>query len=132
MFKKEIHFLGNTKKSMVFVALLWILQSAGRFLFGYLSATTPGGLLDVEVTQATLQIIDTMFLVLGALGLIATAGLLLRRKWGFHATIIASVSTILFDIWGVTIQSSAAMGFVVPAISLVVLFTSRSQLKEMN
>jgi len=107
---------------MVFVALLWILQSAGRFLFGYLSATTPGGLLDVEVTLATLQIIDTMFLVLGALGLIATAGLLLRRKWGFHATVIASVSTILFDIWGVTIQSSAAMGFVVPAILLVVLF----------
>jgi hypothetical protein len=53
------------------------------------------------------------------------------RKWGFWgvskrefwATI--SVLTILFDIWGVTIQFTAAMGFVVPAISLLILLAKR-------
>lgn len=50
MLKKEVHIQEKPTKSIIFVAFLWILQSAGRFVFGYLSATTPGGLLDVEVS----------------------------------------------------------------------------------
>ncbi len=117
-------------KNILFVALLWILQSIGRFVFGYLSVITPGGLLDVEVAQVTIQTINTMFFVLGILGFIAAVGLLLMRKWGFWATILVSVSTIVFDIWGVTIQFTAAMGFVVPVISLLILLAKRTQLQE--
>jgi hypothetical protein len=61
---------------------------------------------------------------------VAVAGLLLMRKWGFWATVFVSVSTILFDVWGVTVQFTAAMGFVVPVISLLILFIKKSQLQE--
>lgn len=130
MVKKEIHSSGKPTKSIIFVALLWILQSAGRFVLGYLSAITPGGLLDVEVALVIIQTINAMFFVLGTLGFIAVAGLLLMKKWGFWATVFVSILTILFDIWGVTIQFTAAMGFVVPAISLLILLAKRSQLQE--
>lgn len=48
-------------KGIIFVALLWIIQSVGRFVLGYLSAITPGGLLDVEVSQVTIQMTNAMF-----------------------------------------------------------------------
>ncbi|MGQ9597476.1 MAG: hypothetical protein ACUVQY_06010 [Thermoproteota archaeon] len=79
--KKEFSSVKPTK-SIIFVALLWILQSVGRFVFGYLSAVTPGGLLDVKVAQITIQVIDAMFFLLGVLGFIAIVGLLMMRKWG--------------------------------------------------
>jgi len=127
--KKEVHSSAKPTKSIIFVALLWTLQSVGRFIFGYLSAITPGGLLDVEVAQITIQIINTMFFLLGILGCIAVVGLLMRRKWGIWTTVFVSVLTILFDIWGVTIQFTAAMGFVIPVISLLILLAKRSQLQ---
>lgn len=130
MAKKEIHSSGKPPRSTIFVALLWVLQSAGRIVLGYLSIITPGGLLDVEVAQITLQTINTMFFLLGILGFIAVVGLLMMRRWGFWATVFVSVSTILFDTWGVTIQFSAAMGFVVPVISLLILLAKKSQLQE--
>ncbi|MEM3730775.1 MAG: hypothetical protein QW667_01130 [Candidatus Bathyarchaeia archaeon] len=132
MLKNEMQGSGKPTKGIIFVALLWMLQSAGRIVLGYLSMITPGGLLDVEVAQTTLQTINAMFFVLGFLGFIAVAGLLMMRKWGFWATVFVSVLTILFDVWGVTIQSSAAMGFAVPVISLLILFAKRSQLQGIN
>ncbi|MBS7633725.1 hypothetical protein KEJ15_08985 [Candidatus Bathyarchaeota archaeon] len=128
--KKEIHSSGKPTRSIIFVALLWMLQSAGRIVLGYLSTITPGGLLDVEVAQITIQTINTMFFLLGILGFIAVVGLLMMRGWGFWATVFVSVLTILFDIWGVTIQFTAAMGFVVPVISLLILLAKKSQLQE--
>ncbi|MGQ9625253.1 MAG: hypothetical protein ACUVT9_07810 [Candidatus Bathycorpusculaceae bacterium] len=130
MAKKEIHSSVKPTRSIIFVALLWILQSVGRVVLGYLSAIKPGGLLDVEVSLITIQTINTMFFLLGILGFMAVVGLLLMRRWGFWATVFVSVLTILFDLWGVTIQFTAAMGFVVPLISLLTLFAKQSQLQE--
>jgi len=42
MLKKEIHSSRKQTKSIIFVAFLWTLQSAGRFVLGYISAITPG------------------------------------------------------------------------------------------
>lgn len=128
--RKEFHISGKLTKSIIFVAFLWLLQSGGRLALGYLSAITPGGLLDVEVAPLIVQTINVMFFLLGILGFIAVAGLLLMRKWGFWTTILVSVLTILFDVWGVTIQFTAAMGFVVPVISLLILLAKKSQLQE--
>ncbi|MEM2394496.1 MAG: hypothetical protein QXW82_00660 [Candidatus Bathyarchaeia archaeon] len=127
---EKIHSSRKPTKSVMLVAFLWALQSVGRFIFGYLSAITPGGLLDVEVAPVVIQTINVMFFVLGIFGFIAVAGLLLMRKWGLWATVLVSFLTILFDIWGVTIQFTAAMGFVVPVISLLILLIKRSQLQE--
>ncbi|MGB9713983.1 MAG: hypothetical protein ACPLZC_03270 [Candidatus Bathyarchaeales archaeon] len=96
---------------------------------GYLSTITPGGLLDMEVAQITIQTINTMFFLLGILGFIAVVGLLMMRRWGFWTTVFVSVLTVLFDTWGVTIQFSAAMGFVVPVISLLILLAKKFQLQ---
>lgn len=121
---------GKLTKSVIFVAFLWIIQSAGRFFFGYLSATTPGGLLDVEVSQVTVQMVDTMFFLLGILGFVAVTGLLLMKRWGFWVTLLVSAATIVFDIWGVTIQYTAAIGFVVPVISYLMLGARKSRLQK--
>ncbi|MGQ9596839.1 MAG: hypothetical protein ACUVQY_02690 [Thermoproteota archaeon] len=86
--------------------------------------------MDIEVSLITIQTINTIFFLLGILGFIAVVGLLLMRKWGFWATVFVSVLTILFDIWGVTIQFTAAMGFVIPAVSLLILFAKKPQLQE--
>ena len=91
----------------------------------------PGGMgqfLDVPVSYITSLTMFVMFLLLGASGLVATYGLLQKQKWGFWGTILISVATIIFDIWGLTIQYTAAMGFIVPAISILYLYFKKSQL----
>ena len=124
----EIYSPGKSSKRVVVPALFWVFQSVGRLIFGYLNATTPGGLLDVEVPLLTVQIISLMFFLLGFFGLTAVIGLLKKRRWGVWATITVSILTIIFDIWGLTIQYTAAMGFIVPFISLIYFYFKRSQL----
>lgn len=130
MMKKEAYSSRKPTKSIIFVTILWIIQSSGRIVLGYLSTVTPGGLLDVKVDQIIIQTINTMFLLLGVLGLIAAVGLLMMKRWGFWATLFVSILTILFDIWGITIQSSAAIGFIVPAISILILLAQKSKLQK--
>lgn len=110
-------------KAMVFVGLLWIIQSVGRLFFA--AVGTPEGMgrfLDNPISYETSVILFVMFLFLGILGLAATFGLLAGRKWGFWSTISASVATIAFDLWGLTIQSTAAIGLIVPIISIGILY----------
>jgi len=35
---------------------------------------------------------------------------------------LVSIATIAFDIWGLTIQATAAIGFIVPVISIITLY----------
>lgn len=69
-----------------------------------------------------------MFLLLGILGLVATYGLLAGRKWGFWIAILASFATIAFDLWELTIQVTASIGLIVPAISIIILYFKKEQL----
>jgi len=91
----------------------------------------PGGMgqfLDVPVSYITSLTMFVMFLFLGASGLVAAYGLGRKQRWGFWGAILVSVATIIFDIWGLTIQYTAAMGFIVPAISILYLYFKKSQL----
>ncbi|MEM2093288.1 MAG: hypothetical protein QXE16_03280 [Candidatus Bathyarchaeia archaeon] len=111
------------------MSFLWIVQSVGRLCFAALG--TPEGMgqfLDVPITYATSVILFAMFLFLGVLGLIAAFGLLAGRRWGFWTVILASFATIAFDLWGLTIQFTAAIGLVVPALSIIILLHQKSQL----
>jgi hypothetical protein len=115
-------------KGTVFVGFLWIIQSFGRLSFAVLG--TPTGMrqfLDVPISDITSLVLFIMFLLLGALGFIAAFGLLVRRKWGFWGTIFVSAATIIFDIWGLTIQFTAAIGLIVPLISILYLYPKKSQ-----
>lgn len=80
---------------------------------------TDGSLLDVTVSPIIFQFIIVMFFILGISGFITTIGLWQMTKKGLKGVILVCLATIIFDIWGITIQSSAALGFVVPGIVLI-------------
>ncbi|MEM2673528.1 MAG: hypothetical protein QXG34_02270 [Candidatus Bathyarchaeia archaeon] len=62
------------------------------------------------------------------MGLSPPFGLLTRRKWGFWSMMLISIATISFDLWGLTIQSSAAIGLITPIISILALYLKKTQL----
>ncbi len=124
------------RKGAVFIALLWVFQSIGRLFFSV--AGMPSGMgqflkfLNNQVTYETSVFLFVMFSTLGVFGLVAAFGLLSNQSWGFWAIIITSASTIGFDIWGYTLQSSAAFGFIVPIISLLYIGLSGIDRKDSN
>ena len=101
------------------------LNGLFRIYFAYLG-TTPAikEFLTAPVSDGTMNIINIMFLVLGLGGLVASFGLWRGTKWAPKVLVFVSVVTILFDVWGFTIQSSAALGFIVPIVSLFMLYRS--------
>lgn len=120
-------------KIVVFVSFLWIVQSIGRLCFA--AVGTPEGMgrfLDTPISSTTSVILFAMFLLLGVLGIIAALGLLAGQKWGFWSTMLTSFATIAFDIWGLTIQFTAAIGLIVPTISIIALYARKRKflLKE--
>lgn len=107
------------KKNFAFIIFLNFSQSIGRLSFAILGIN--GGIdqfLDMPVSHMTSSIMHVMFLFLGISGLVATYGFWRRQRWGLRAVVLISLITIVFDIWGVTIQTTAAMGFAVPLVSI--------------
>jgi len=115
-------------KMVVFVVFLWIIQSVGRLCFAVVG--TPGGMgqfLDAPISNEVSVILFMMFMFLGVLGLVAAFGLLAGRRWSFRSAVLASVATIVFDIWGLTIQLTAVIGLIVPIISMGILYFKKGQ-----
>jgi len=82
-------------------------------------------LLDVPVSQSTMNVIIIIFLFLGVSGVVVAAGFWQMKRWGYLGTIIVIVVTIFFDIWGMTLQYTAVLGFVVPTMVLIYLLMNR-------
>jgi hypothetical protein len=119
----------SEKIGIPLLCILWLIQSLGRLFFATMGKPEGmGQFLDVPISYATSLVMFVMFLLLGMFGLIAAFGLWRRRKWGFWSTIPVSVATIAFDIWGITIQYTAALGFIVPTISILHLYPKKSKL----
>ena len=114
-------------RSLIFIVLFiaWVGNAILRVLFGYLAASGVQ-LLDIPVDQSILNALAIVFLFLGVSGLSVAFGLWQLKRWGFLGTIIVSLVTIVFDIWGITVQYTAAMGFVVPTLVLIYLVVNRS------
>lgn len=114
-------------RSLIFIVLFiaWVGNAILRVLFGYLAASGVQ-LLDIPVAQSILSALAIVFLFLGVSGLSVAFGLWQLKRWGFLGTIIVSLVTIVFDIWRMTVQYTAAMGFVVPALVLIYLVVNRS------
>jgi hypothetical protein len=110
--------------AFVVVFLAWLLNAVLRVFFGYLMVTGVP-LLDVPVTQGTLAVLNAAFLFLGITGLVTSVGLWTMKRWGYYGTVFLILSTIVFDMWGMTIQFTAAMGFVVPIMVLTYLVLNR-------
>jgi len=86
---------------------------------------TGAELLEIEITRSVMQLINMMFLLIGVAGLITAFGLYRMKRWGYWGTVLLSVVTIVFDIWGFTIQFMAAMGIVLPLTFIAYLYFKR-------
>lgn len=107
-------------KGFKLVAFLWIMNSLLRVIFGIISMTEVS-LLEQPVSPLVHQFLTAAFLFLGVMGFITSFGLWKRKLWGIQSVIGVSLITIAFDIWGLTIQFTAALGFIVPVIALIFL-----------
>lgn len=118
--------IGSGRKGIVAASALSGLQSVLRLYFSYLGfAGGIGEFLTAPVSQGTLQFINWVFLVLGVAGIVATLGLLMGRRWGLWCAILVLASTVVFDVWGMKIQSTAAMGVIMPALAMILIYRGR-------
>lgn len=116
---------------LILIGIFNLLIALGRLYFAV--SGIHGGMeqfLDVPISQVTSIFLLVMFFALGICGLVATFGFLRLKSWGISAIFFVSTTTIIFDIWGCTIQATAAMGFVVPILSLLYLLTNRNYLLQ--
>jgi uncharacterized membrane protein (DUF2068 family) len=111
-------------RGILLVVVLSVLQSLFRLVFFYMSVTG-AELLEVEMTVSAMQLVNMMFLLIGVAGMITAFGLYQMKRWGYWGTILLSVVTIIFDIWGLTIQFTAAMGLVLPVTFIAYLYPNR-------
>ena len=115
----------------VLLILLWLLQAVLRLGFAFIGIFWPEMMdqfLTVEVSPAVFHFLNVMFLALGVAGVVTAIGLWMVKKWGYWGTILVSLVTVVFDIWGMTIQFTAALGLIIPGIAIFYLYTRKSQL----
>ena len=101
-----------------------------RLMFFYIMITGGiGQFLEVAIDAGTLQILGVAFLILGVGGLISVYGFIKGLEWGVKAVLVVNILTILLDLWGYFVQSSAFMGLIVPVLTLVILVKERKNLE---
>lgn len=121
-------FIGNSRKGLVAVGVLGLIQSAMRF--GILGVVLQNGwpATDQAVSSEAALFIDVMFLFLGLCGVVLTYGLLTGKRWGYTGTIGISAFTIVFDVWAIiAVQPTALMGLVLPVVFIVYLVLRRNE-----
>jgi hypothetical protein len=117
---------GARPKGLALVAGLSLLQAILRVEFAYIGTTEMiNECLTTPVSSATQQVINVVFLLLGLGGFLSAYGLWSMRGWGLMASALVCLATLAFDVWGMTIQSSAAIGFILTALILVLLYRGR-------
>jgi hypothetical protein len=119
------------RKGLIFVCVLAIIQSIARFAIPLMLSTMDGPVLDEPVSDELMLFINAMFYLLGLFGLLTAYGLWTEKRWGYLGTLVLSAVTIVFDVWAiVTVQSSAAMGILLPALFIVYLLLVRRDFEE--
>ncbi|MHC1710127.1 MAG: DUF2127 domain-containing protein [Methanomassiliicoccales archaeon] len=119
------------RKGLIIVCLLAVVQSIARFAIPLTLSTMDGPVLETPVSDELMMFINGMFYLLGALGLITAFGLWTQKRWGYFGTLVLSAATIVFDVWAIAaVQSSAAMGIVLPALFIAYLLLVRKDFQE--
>ncbi|OPX65801.1 MAG: hypothetical protein A4E30_00210 [Methanomassiliicoccales archaeon PtaB.Bin215] len=114
------------RKGLIAVCGLAVVQSIARIAIPLSMAGQGGPVLENPVSDEVMMFINSMFYLLGALGLVTAFGLWAQKRWGYLGTIALSAMTILFDVWAVlTVQASAAMGMVLPSLFIAYLLWIR-------
>ena len=108
------------------VCLLALLQCLARFAIPITISLGGGVGFENPVSDEVASFVTWMFVAIGAVGLVTTYGLWNMKRWGYIGTISLSIVTIAFDIWAVIeIQTSAAMGILLPAVFIAYLLWIR-------
>lgn len=119
------------RKGLIVVCALAVVQSIARFAIPLMLSTMDGPVLDNPVSDGLMMFINGIFYLLGLFGFITSYGLWTERRWGYLGTLILSAATIAFDVWAiVTVQSSAALGIVLPALFIAYLLMIRRDFEE--
>lgn len=119
------------RKGLIIVCVLAIVLSIARFAIPLSMSTIEGPVLENPVSDELMMFINGMFYLLGAFGFVTTFGLWTGKRWGYLGTLVLSASTIVFDVWAmVTVQFSAAMGIVLPALFIAYLLMVRRDFEE--
>ncbi len=119
------------RKGLIIVCSLAVIQSIARFAIPLSLSTMDGPVLENPVSDEMMMFINGMFYLLGAFGFVTAFGLWTQKRWGYFGTLVLSAATIVFDVWAiVTVQSSAAMGIVLPALFIAYLLLIRRDFQE--
>jgi len=119
------------RKGLMIVCVLAVIQSIARFAIPLSLSAMDGPVLDKPVSDELMMFINAMFYLLGLFGFITAFGLWTQKRWGYLGTLVLSAVTIVFDVWAiVTVQSSAAMGIVLPALFIAYLLMIRRDFQE--
>lgn len=111
------------------VIVLVAIQSILRLFF--FVASFGYDFVEEDVSDDVMLVTNALFLVLGVAGLVFLYPLTKRRRVGYVGTVAVCVATIVFDIWGIiAVQSSAAMGMVVPVIAIAYLVWKRDMFAD--
>ena len=107
------------KTTLIFVIGLNLAQAIARLTFAFLGLNTGmQQFLDVPITSLDSTVLFSGFTALGMAGLVSVFGLTTNQRWGMVSMIMVSLATFAFDAWGITIQPTAAIGFIVPFVTL--------------
>ena len=118
-------------KFVVAVGLLAVIEAVLRLVFYYESAYAGVALIQPMPPAPVMNDANVISLTLGLGGLVATAGLLLMKEWGFWGTAMVSAFTIVFDgVSALTVSYTAFAGLVLPAVFLLVLIPRRTAFFE--
>ena len=120
--------MGKRTRLILAVGVLAIAEALLRLLFYYEAVFAGVSLLQPMPPASTMNIVNTINLMLGLAGLVVTPGLLLMTRWGYWGTVAVSVLTVAFDgISALAVSLTAFAGLVLPVVFLIVLLPRRRQ-----
>ena len=109
------------------MGILLVLESALRVFFYYEAVDAGVQLLQPMPPPTTMEVVNSVNLILGLAGFVVVLGLLTMRRWGFWGTVVLSVLTILFDgTSSIAVSPTAFAGLVLPFVFLAILLPRRS------
>jgi hypothetical protein len=113
-------------RTVLIIGIFLILQSCLRLFFYYEAVFAGVPLLQPMPSAATMNLINSINLILGLLGLIIVPGLYLMTGWGYWGIIALSAATIIFDgISSATVSFTALAGLILPILFLILLLPAR-------
>jgi hypothetical protein len=114
------------KTAFKMVVGLNLVQALARIIFAALGLSGGmGQFMQVPVSGLESSILAVGFLALGIAGMVSVLTVVSKKGYAIGTIATVSMATIVFDIYGLTFQPSAVIGFVVPLMSIGYIVLAR-------